>query len=112
MTEKGSYLNKNAYICSIKTGINNIHLFKPSQQFKLKVEIMDRNKEIKSLVTKVLFRILLFLVYYIGLICLGLAIIAGIAYISITWLPEVLIAMSSLRLIILGVIFTSNSTKW
>ena len=66
---------------------------------------MDRNKKIQSLVTKVLFRILLFLIYYIGLICLGLAIIAGIAYVSITWLPEILIAIGNIRLIILCVIF-------
>lgn len=66
---------------------------------------MDRNKEIQSLVTKVLFRILLFLAYYIGLICLGIAIIAGIAYVTVTWLPDVLIAIDSLRFIILCVIF-------
>ena len=65
---------------------------------------MDRNRQIRNLVTSVLFRILLFLVYYIGLIVLGLAIIVGIAYASFAWLPDVLIAVSNIRLIILCVI--------
>ena len=66
---------------------------------------MDRNRQIRNLVTNVLFRILLFLVYYIGLIALGLAIIVGIAYASFAWLPDILIAVSNIRLIILCVIF-------
>ena len=65
---------------------------------------MDRNRQIRNLVTSVLFRILLFLVYYIGLIVLGLAIIVGIAYASFAWLPDVLIAVSYIRLIIICVI--------
>lgn len=66
---------------------------------------MDRNKQIRNLVTNVLFRILLFLVYYIGLIALGLAIIVGIAYASFAWLPNVLIEISSMRLIIICLVF-------
>ena len=65
---------------------------------------MDRNKQIRNSVVNVLLRILFFLVYYIGLICLGAAIIAGIAYASFNWLPDVLVSISSIRLIIIVVI--------
>ena len=49
---------------------------------------MDRNAEIRKSVVNVLMRIVFFLVYYIGMICLGLAIIAAVAWLSIRDSPR------------------------
>ena len=51
---------------------------------------MDRNAEIRKSVINVLMRIVFFLVYYIGMICLGLTIIAAVAWLSVELLPFVL----------------------
>lgn len=51
---------------------------------------MDRNAEIRKSVVNVLMRIVFFLVYYLGMICLGLAIIGAVAWLSMELLPTVL----------------------
>ena len=50
---------------------------------------MDRNAEIRKSVIGVLIRIVFFLVYYIGMICLGLAIIGAVAWLTVELLPLV-----------------------
>ena len=61
---------------------------------------MDRNAAIKKSVISVLMRIVFFLVYYIGMICLGLAIIGAVAWLTVKMLPFVL-ALNIGRLIFL-----------
>lgn len=51
---------------------------------------MDRNAEIRKSVINVLMKIVFFLVYYIGMICLGLLIIAAVAWLTVEMLPFVL----------------------
>ena len=51
---------------------------------------MDRNAEIRKSVINVLMKIVFFLVYYIGMICLGLVIIAAVAWLTVEMLPFVL----------------------
>ena len=64
---------------------------------------MDRNAEIRNSVINVLMRIVFFLVYYIGMICLGLAIIGGVAWLTVELFPFVL-ALNIGRLIFLVLI--------
>ena len=61
---------------------------------------MDRNAEIRKSVIGVLIRIVFFLVYYIGMICLGLAIIGAVAWLTVELLPLVF-ALNIGRLIFL-----------
>lgn len=65
---------------------------------------MDRNAEIRKSVINVLMKIIFFLVYYIGMICLGLSIIAAVAWLTVEWFPFV-IELNSFRLIICIFVF-------